>query len=149
MTGSPHTDCAKPFISLRLKVRQPLNHLESNHCAKPQAHLLCFQIVVQNRWGVGSTAWRQAPLLVTTTLLPPALLHPFHEPLHLIPILPAQMKKFASGHPCRLRPHKRLKPPAKVRAIPGMQPVALCDDPVVPQHLEHSGDPPCSACALS
>src|ERR1700692_1205862 len=75
--------------------------------------------------------------LATAALLSSPLIRPIQKPLHLIPILPGQTKEFPRRHFRRLRPKEGLKSPAQVRAIPGMEPVALRGNPVVPQHLEH------------
>src|SRR5580704_15199650 len=70
-----------------------------------------------------------------------ALFGPVEKTLHLIPIFPSQTKELSGGHFRGLRPQKGLKTPLKVGTIPRMQAEALRSNPIVPQHLDHSGNP--------
>src|SRR5271168_5250310 len=80
--------------------------------------------------------------LLVPALLLPALFGPVEETLHLIPIFPTQSKELSGGHLRGLRTEKGLKAPLKVGTVPRMEAEALRSNPIIPQHLDHSGDPP-------
>jgi len=54
-----------------------------------------------------------------------ALISPIQKALQLISVLPRQPKKFAGIHVGGFRPEEGFKSPAKIRAIPGSETIAL------------------------
>jgi hypothetical protein len=76
-------------------------------------------------------------VVTNAALDPPPLCSPVHEIHHMGPVFPGKSQKFSRVQIIRFRPEKSLKPPAHVRALPGIQAIPACNVPVVPQCLEH------------
>jgi hypothetical protein len=83
---------------------------------------------------MAQTSGSEGHLVAAPALLFPALFGPVEKALQLIAVFPGEAKEFGGVHVRRFGPEKGLKPPVKVRALPGSQPVALRRHPVVPQH---------------
>jgi hypothetical protein len=71
------------------------------------------------------------------TLDSPPLCSPVHEIHHMGPVFPREPQEFSRVQIIRFRTEKSLKPPAQVRALPGIQAIPACNVPVVPQRLKH------------
>ena len=62
---------------------------------------------------------------------------PVDETLHVLAVLPCEMKKLARRQVRRFFSEKRLKAPAYVRTLPGLQAITAGRGPVVAQRSKH------------
>ena len=67
----------------------------------------------------------------------PADCRPVHKILQTVAVLPGELEELHSRHVVGFFAQKRFEPPAQIRAVPGLEPVASCNDPVVVQRSKH------------
>ena len=71
----------------------------------------------------------------------PAFGGPVHESAQLFAVLPGELEKLARCEVRTFRTKESLKPPAQVRALPGLKTVAARHNPVIAKGLNHSRHP--------
>jgi hypothetical protein len=62
---------------------------------------------------------------------------PIHKALHVVTILPGQVKKFPGGHVGGLFSEESLKAPTDVRTLPRFEAITASSVPVILNCLEH------------
>lgn len=67
----------------------------------------------------------------------PADCRPVHKILQTVAVLPRELEKLHSRQVVGFFAQKRFEPPPQIRAVPGLEPVASCNDPVVVQRTKH------------
>lgn len=66
---------------------------------------------------------------------------PIHEISQAVAVFPGETKEFSCREIVRFVAEERFKAPAKIGAVPGLEAVAACDDPVVAKGAKHLAQP--------
>ena len=67
----------------------------------------------------------------------PADCSPVHKILQTVAVFPGELEELHSRHVVGFFAQKCFEPPTQIRAVPGLEPVASCNDPVVVQRSKH------------